>query len=200
MKSKLRRSDLLTTDEIASLMVACKRLHQRALIELLLESGCRLGEALNLTLRDIEHENEFLLISVDGKTGPRTIPALKSNLPVFLLYIQHMKSGKVFPFSKSAIIRQMRRIYKNAKVKRSSRPSHVFRHMKCEYLLEAGTPEVIIRKFMGWSENSNMVSYYSHLNVKAVKDYFSRLYGIDPKPQSPLYPPQLREEIKHLLE
>ena len=44
--STVKRRDLLTPKEIAALLRACKDLYERALVEVLVESGCRIGSIL----------------------------------------------------------------------------------------------------------------------------------------------------------
>lgn len=54
-----------------------KRKYERLLVELMLASGTRINEALNLTWRDVEAirlaNSQVLQLTVDGKTGPRKV-------------------------------------------------------------------------------------------------------------------------------
>lgn len=52
---------------------------------------------------------------------------------------------------------------------------------------------------MGWSETSQMISNYTHLTNKSVNDYFSRIYGVEPKSIEPLLPEDEKKKIKDLI-
>jgi hypothetical protein len=51
---------------------------------------------------------------------------------------------------------------------------------------------------MGWSETSDTITKYTHLTNKSVKDFFSRLYGIEQEPIEPLFPDEERDRIKKM--
>ena len=58
-KYQVLASDLLADDEIHSILLACKDIKERAVIELLFESGCRAGELINLSIQDVSIDYEF---------------------------------------------------------------------------------------------------------------------------------------------
>ena len=207
--STVRRQDLLTQQEISSLLKACRDLYEHAIIEVLVESGCRISEVLSLMIQDIHHDKNFIYLNVDGKTGAREIPLLRSNLPSFECFLAthpNRDSGYVFyhrwhldrPHLYRAMLYRITELFERAGVRKRDKTIHIFRHTKATYLLELGVPESIIKRFMGWSENSNMISNYTHLTSKSVKDFFSRLYKIEEEPLEPLYPEEERERIKQM--
>jgi integrase len=200
------RRDLLTPTEIAALLRACKDLYERALIEFLVESGCRIGEVMNLEAQDITSDESFLYVTVTGKTGERTIPLFRDNLPSFQYHLVIQSTGPVFhsrwykeyPISYRAVLDMITNIFYNAGVRKRKRTIHIFRHTKATYLVEIGVPEAIIKKFMGWSESSQIITTYTHLTNKSVKDFFSRFYGVNPEPVEPLLPEEEKEKIKEM--
>jgi len=207
--STVKRRDLLTQAEIAALLRACKDLYMRALIEVLVESGCRIGEVLSLRIEDIHFDEHFLYLNVEGKSGMRQIPLLKDYMPslqVFLVTHPNNEGGYLFhhrwhpdrPHGYHAILLRITDLYKRAGVRKRDKTIHIFRHTKATHLLELGVPESIIKRFMGWSKNSDMISNYTHLTSKSVKDFFSRLYGIEQEPLEPLMPEEERERIKKM--
>jgi len=204
--STIRRRDLLTPSEIAALLRACKDLYERALLEVLIESGCRIGEVLSLNVEDITTDDNFLYVDVIGKTGTRQIPLLKDNLPSFQYHLVIRLNGPVFnssryldrPISYRVVLDKIVDIFQRAGVRKRARTIHIFRHTKATYLIELGVPESIIKKFMGWSETSDTITKYTHLTNKSVKDFFSRLYGIDEEPIEPLFPDEERDRIKKM--
>jgi integrase/recombinase XerD len=167
------------------------------LIELLTESGCRIREALNLTKDDIEVQNDFVIITVTGKTGTRIVPLLKDNLTSFLYHVAIVDTDKIFPITYWTINYQFQNIYKKANVK-VSKIFHIFRHTKATYLLEQGVSESIIKQFLGWTSNSPMIARYTHLTSRNIQEYFGRLYGLNVDPVEPLYPDEEKERLKQI--
>jgi len=194
----IQRSDLLTSSDISALLRGCRTLAQRALIELLVESGVRIGEILNLRVQDIEPRDRLLLVTLNGKTGPRQVPLLRANLTNFLEYLSCCDE-KVFKTEYSALRKQFMRLYRRAGVDRPKMLFHIFRHTRATHLVELGVPEAIIRRFMGWTPGSNMIQVYVHLSNRSVMDFFARMYDIEPEPLEPLYPDEDKQRVKGLL-
>jgi len=199
-ESKLKQSDLLSPVEVSAMLRACKDPQEKAIIEFLLESGCRAGELLNLEVDDIQPKHNFIIATVRGKTGLRTVPLLRANLTNFLYHLSIMESGRVFPILHKKLRLMLIDLYKRAGVRKRRRTIHIFRHMKATHLLELGTPKSIIRQFMGWSEKSNTTNQYTHqythLTSRNIQEFFGRLYGINIEPSDPLYPEEEKERLK----
>jgi site-specific recombinase XerD len=68
---KILPEHLLTEDEVKKLAVTCQNQRDRALILVLYETGCRVGEILTLKLGDIQFDTHGAIMILKGKTGPR---------------------------------------------------------------------------------------------------------------------------------
>ncbi|MEM3143172.1 MAG: site-specific integrase [Candidatus Nitrosotenuis sp.] len=68
-KRPILPKDLLTAEEKTRLLKATENPRDRALLEVLFESGRRLGEILTLRIRDIEFDEMGAKLFVHGKTG-----------------------------------------------------------------------------------------------------------------------------------
>lgn len=68
-KRPILPQDLLTPEEKTRLLKATENPRDRALLEVLFESGRRLGEILTLRIRDIEFDEMGAKMFVNGKTG-----------------------------------------------------------------------------------------------------------------------------------
>ncbi len=197
-KKSLKRSELLSQVELSSMLRACENTEQKAVLEFLIESGCRASELLGLEVEDIEIQQDFIIATLNGKTGIRTVPLLRQNLTNFLYHSQFFESGKIFDFSYSRLRTIILGIYRRADVRKRKRVTHIFRHMKATYLLEKGVPEQMIKRFMGWSESSDMISNYTHLTSKNIEDFFARLYNLSSEPVEELYPNEEKERLKQI--
>ena len=196
-KPDVTRADLLTPKEIAALLKAAQRPMMKATIELLIESGCRIGELLPLMKEDITIETDFLNVTFVGKTGTRHVPLLRENLLHFQYYISTVESGRIFGKSVDTIRRYMVEIFKKVGVRK--RTIHCFRHTKATYLVESGVPEAMIRQFMGWANTSKMIAVYAHLSNKSLKDYLARLHGKNIEPLEEFYPEEERRKMVDVL-
>ncbi|GFN40495.1 MAG: hypothetical protein YK1309IOTA_1850004, partial [Marine Group I thaumarchaeote] len=74
---KLKATDLISDTEREWLIDACENSRDAALIDMALDGGIRAGEILGLTIGDIKQDKFGFNISVDGKTGVRTVRLIK---------------------------------------------------------------------------------------------------------------------------
>lgn len=68
---KILPEHLLTEDEIKKLAETCQNQRDRALILVLYETGCRVGEILTLKVSDVQFDTHGAVMILKGKTGPR---------------------------------------------------------------------------------------------------------------------------------
>ncbi len=64
---------LLTKEEVIQLAEAAKNPRDRALVLVLYETGCRIGELLNMKIKNIEFDDYGCYIMISGKTGWRRV-------------------------------------------------------------------------------------------------------------------------------
>ncbi|MDD5614900.1 MAG: tyrosine-type recombinase/integrase [Candidatus Methanoperedens sp.] len=177
MKSKNRKlpSDLLTLDEIKAMAKAGNPM-ERAFIKVLYESACRIGEILNLKIKDVSVDQYGSALMVDGKTGMRRIRLIDSSPDLVLwidkhpkkhdrdscLFIQnHSKTdckGLTDSYADTILIK----LVKSAGIKKHVHP-HLFRHSRLTELARDFS-ESELKVIAGWSGNSNMAAVYVHLS------------------------------------
>ena len=71
---KVDFSNIITEDDLNRVIGHCRNIREKAFLKLLHEAGCRVGEFLNIRLKDIQIMKNRALIIVDGQTGERRIP------------------------------------------------------------------------------------------------------------------------------
>lgn len=69
----------MTEDEVKRLASVAKTSRNRALVLVLYESGCRIGEVLSLRIRNVEFDNHGAVLIVTGKTGMRRVRVIMSS-------------------------------------------------------------------------------------------------------------------------
>ena len=79
VKDKLTREDLPTDEEIQKLLSVCAdSTRDKAMLAVHTDAGTRIGELLNMKIKDFRLDNNGGIIKVDGKTGVRPIRIVKS--------------------------------------------------------------------------------------------------------------------------
>ena len=166
-RSKLRPEDILTPEDVDKLIDATPSHFYKCIIAVLWETGCRIGEARTLKIKDLRETDSGLIVS---------IPTLKNDFPcrnmVLLYSAQYVRnylaySGKIgddiiFDVERSTIHIMLQKIKKNAGIAKPVSP-HKFRHARATQMVKQGYQEAIIRKMMGWTPTSPMIANYQHL-------------------------------------
>jgi len=178
--------ELLTEEDVLRIINACKFDRDKAFIQLLHESGTRIGEILNLKIKHITFADPVSAILVSGKTGQRRIPIIKSVAPLkkwiskhpykedsdSLVWIKtnerkgnHRFQGERDNASKisySTVKKLLETNFKVAGIKKRHNP-HIFRHSRATFLAKHLT-ESQLKQFFGWTQSSNMAARYVHLS------------------------------------
>jgi site-specific recombinase XerD len=68
--------EILTQEEIERMINACDNIRDKAIISVLYESGCRIGEFLSLEIKNVQFDQYGAIIIIpNGKTGKAPIPS-----------------------------------------------------------------------------------------------------------------------------
>lgn len=177
-KPKGRRVEVVTftADEVrAMLEVARGRnypLRDTALLILLLDTGLRIGEATSLGLRDVSWMEGWL--SVDGKSGERTVPFGRKAKAALKRYVDRGRYavspavGEVFVsregtrLSVDAASHHVIKIAKLAGVRAKKCGPHTFRHTFAVEFIRAGGDAFNLQRILGHT-TLDMTRRYVHL-------------------------------------
>ncbi|MGD0784325.1 MAG: site-specific integrase [Sedimentisphaerales bacterium] len=180
--------EILTQEEVRAMITAATNARDKAFIAALYESGCRVGELLNLQIRQIQpHQHGFQII-VTGKKGPRRLlliasaPYLadwlnqhpKSQEPPAPLWVTDDYRSSRLTYSRLSDI--LRTVAKRASIKKAVNP-HNFRHSRATHLAQHLT-EAQMNEYMGWVQGSDMPSTYVHLSGRDVDNALLKLNKI----------------------
>lgn len=181
------RDKLVTPAEFNAIMDLANSPRMRALLSITYESGCRKGEIFSLRLKDIQVHDEYWTLSVEGKTGTRTIPIMNS-IPQLRAWIQQhpdrendnsklFVTGKDRPMSPGSFNTGLQLLCKKAGI-RMLYP-HQLRHTRLTELAEDGLGDTQLRSFAGWTPASAMASRYVHLSGRGHMNAVLETQGID---------------------
>ena len=178
---ELIREKLIEPEELERLMSVVKHPRDKAIIAILAETGVRIGELLSLRFRDVEElPDGTYRLRVHGKTGTRPVIIVKS-APALRAYLAvrrgpHHPGAPVFTTIRGPVralrpeswARWLRKLaLEHAHLDRPITP-HQFRHTRMTQLA-AKVPEMVLKKWAGWSLSSKMPAVYVHLSGRDVE-------------------------------
>lgn len=184
--------ELLTEEEIKALANATNKPRDKALIQCLYETGCRIGEMLTIQIKNVVFDDYGALLRVTGKTGERRIrivasaPALATWLdfhpykdnPEAFVWLRNLHKGAkdTLPFRYTNAMLLIRELAEKAGVKKRVNP-HSFRHARATVLANKLT-EAQMKEYFGWVQGSDMASVYVHLSGRDMDDALLNVYGL----------------------
>ena len=186
----VKREDVLTPDEVVSMVESCTSIRDKALVMTLFESGLRVGELLTMQIKNVRFEQQGAYLSVTGKTGDKVVFVYLSTPLLSQWIAQHPLNddpeaylwislntlnhhGIISPMRLCAIVKESAH---NAGVKKRVW-SYLLRHSAATDDAKVMPHAVLCAKY-GWTQGSKMPAVYVHLGAEDVKDAQLRKYGI----------------------
>lgn len=184
-KNKLPLPTTITREELLKLIQSCRTVRDKALISVLYESGCRIGELINVRLNEIEFDAYGSVLIINrGKTGSRRIRICGKAVEYLKEWVNVNHPTKkpddvLFPYTYEGLAKVLKNIGKRAGLNKRIH-FHMFRHGRAtELSKELSDQELKI--FMGWSKSSNMTETYVHLSGKDIEQKILQISGISEK-------------------
>lgn len=184
-------NELLTIEDIKKLADCTNNLRDRAFVLLLYESGARIGEVLNLRLKDVEPDKYGAKITLDGKTGQRKIRLIAST-PALNLWLERghpdkdnknsmlfcglWAKKKAMDVEYQTFRLMLADLAKKAGITKPINPHH-FRHSRATELSKNFT-EAQLCQYMGWEIGSGVAATYIHLSGRDMDDAILKLNGL----------------------
>jgi site-specific recombinase XerD len=175
--------EVLSINEVQSLLLANSNLKHKMLLSIIYSAGLRIGEALNITLTNIDSER--MLIHVMNAKGrkDRYLP-LSPKLLVLLREYYKLYKPKVYLFegihggkyTQSSSRAVLRKALRHTRITKRV-TLHTLRHSYATHLLESGTDIRYIQELLGHnSPKTTMI--YTHVSshsLKNIKSPFDKL-------------------------
>lgn len=188
-KLKKLPEDILSEDEVTLMIKSATSIRNRALISVLYETGCRIGELVGIKIKDVVFDEYGAVIIVDGKTGMRririinSVPLLSQYLqehrfrdditaPLFYRYDKHYRTK----LSEAGISKQLKETARLIGIKKRVY-AHLFRHSRATHLAKYLT-EQELKVYFGWVGDSKMACVYVHLSGKDIENKILEINGI----------------------
>ncbi len=185
--------DLLTEEEVKKMILITNHPRDRAIISVLWESGCRIGELIHIQIKHIVFEDLVTRVMLNGKTGMRRVPLIDSTPylaewinnhpfkddPEAPLWVGIGAVGRDKILEYASIRKMLTQTAKKAGIKKKVNP-HNFRHSRATMLAKNLT-EAQMNQYMGWVKGSDMPATYVHLSGRDVDEAILKLRGMKPK-------------------
>ena len=191
--------ELLSPDEVRKIVEAANNLRDKALILVLYETGCRIGELLTLQQRHVQFDEYGAVLLVNGKVGQRRVRIILS-APKLSQWIENhpLRDNPDAPLwvtigtnSRNRVLTYatakelLKDLARKAGIKKRVHP-HLFRHSRATNMSNFLT-EAQMNQYFGWVQGSNMPSIYVHLSGRDVDKALLKLNGVE-------VPEEMKEE------
>lgn len=181
-----------TPDDIVTMIEKADKTRDKALIASVGESGCRIGEIGNLSIRHVSFDDDGAVFYVNGKTGFRPVRIVYASYylkkwlkehpdkenPDAPLWVtingeekKHISHQRLYEILKNAA----KKAYLTKKVN-----PHNFRHGRGTFLAHFLNGYQLCN-YMGWVPGSKMASVYIHMSGKDTDGAILQLHGLQSK-------------------
>ena len=181
MKQTKKLPVVLSTGEVASLLVALPNLKHRTILTVIYSAGLRLSEVCHLKVSDIDSQRMQIRVRQGKGMKDRYTILAKSTVGLLRLYWQSYRpTDWLFPgqnVTQPISSRSVQKMLKSALTKTEITKEasvHTLRHCFATHLLEAGVDVYYIQKLMGHS-SVNTTSIYLHVTTRDLTRIISPL-------------------------
>jgi site-specific recombinase XerD len=197
LKAPKTRPKVIQKEQVAQLVDACSNLRDKFLIQLLWESGVRIGEALALWLEDIEVDAQKIHVRDRGELSnlaeikticsPRTIDVSPDLINLFFEYVAEYHTDDVD--TNHVLIKlsgdnryqpleyqDVASLFRRLRIKTGIDVTpHVLRHTHFSALRKQGWEFEKLRKRGGWSNVQTLINTYLHPSDEEMRQEWEKV-------------------------
>lgn len=174
--------EILTKDEVRTLINAASTLRSKLMMELLYSSGLRVSELVRLKVNDLDLQNKTGWVRAGKGNKDRMFILSEAVLKTIYQYLKHYNLKEyLFPGKNNTLTtRNVQKIIKQtvlkANIKKKITP-HSLRHCFATHLFESGTDIRMIQVLLGHA-SLNTTEQYTHVSATELKKIKSPLDNI----------------------
>ena len=170
----------LTVEELERLRDACRGYREKALVEFLVSSGCRLSEVAQLRAADLNLADRSVQVTGKGDKDRVVYFSVRARLMIEEYMMQRKGGDGLFVSSKSpyeplkprAIQRIVRSLSERAGLEGRVHP-HLLRHTFATHALNGGMDVTVIQRLLG-HEDIATTQIYAELNEEGVRHQYNK--------------------------
>jgi site-specific recombinase XerD len=183
-RRELKLPNVLSEEEVGSLIRSIQNLKHRTIISLIYSSGMRIGELINLRINEIDSSRMVIVIR-QGKGKKDRISLLSIKILVLLreYFKEYRPKEWLFEgqfggqYSEQSIQKVFRAALERAKINKRA-TVHTLRHSFATHLLERGTDLRYIQALLG-HQSPKTTEIYTHITKKGLENIKSPLDNLD---------------------
>lgn len=178
-QKKTRRP--LTQEELEQLRDGCKTYKEKALVEFLVSTGCRLGEVVGIRLDQIDWQGRSVIVLGKGNKE-RTVYFSVRAKHMLRAYIEARKGGTALfashrtpyePMKPRAIQKALQKIGEQANEARRVHP-HLMRHTFASSAINGGMELAVLQHLLGHTDPKTTL-IYAELSPRTVKYQYEKI-------------------------
>jgi integrase/recombinase XerD len=176
--------EVLSEKEIVEVVRHINNIKHKAIVLLIYSAGLRLGELVNLRIKDIDSERMKVYVQQSKGRKDRYTSLSKKVLPVLREYFKEYKpkewlfeGAKGGKYSGSSVQTLVKKAYAKAGIKKKV-STHSLRHSFGTHLLENGTDLRYIQNLMG-HDSSKTTEIYTHITTRGFDQIQNPLDKLD---------------------
>lgn len=174
-------------NDVKPMINDCQNSRDRAMLAVAWDSGVRSGEFQDLTVGDVTDHRHGLQITVNGKTGRRTVTLIPS-VPFLQKWLEDHPGGdnpsaplwskvsKSDDMSYNALAKVFQRAAERTGVDKPVTPTN-FRKSSASYLASSGVNQPTLEDHHGWKRGSSVAARYVSIFDDASDDELARAHG-----------------------
>ena len=170
----------LTVEELERLRDACKTYREKALIEFLVSTGCRLSEVAQLRAADLNLADRSVQVTGKGDKDRVVYFSVRARLMIEEYMVSRKGGDGLFVSSKSpydplkprAIQRIVHSLSERAGLEGRVHP-HLLRHTFATHALNGGMDVTVIQRLLG-HEDIATTQIYAELNEEGVRHQYNK--------------------------
>lgn len=148
------------------------------LIEMILHTGMRVHEVVNIRLKDITHDELSYVIKIIGKGNKERFIMIKEDILKFFLTSKtkpELQDNELLfktkgeAFNQQTVYHHMNNILRLAKLKKGKNGPHLLRHTFATRLYKKTKDLVLVQELLG-HENINTSRIYTHFDTARLKE------------------------------
>lgn len=181
---KVGARQALTVEELERLRDACVTYREKALIEFLVSSGCRLSEVAQLSASDLDLMSRSVQVTGKGDKDRVVFFSIRARLMIEEYMMQRKGGTGLFVSSKApfeplkprAIQRMVRAISLRAGLDKRVHP-HLLRHTFATLALNGGMDIAVIQRLLG-HENIATTQIYAEMSDETIRHQYNKYVAV----------------------
>jgi len=177
---KKRTRQALSLEDLERLRNACKNYKEKALVEFLVSSGCRLSEAASINIAEMDFQERSVKVVGKGNKERTVYFSVRAKLMIEE-YVKQRKGGAALfssiktpylPMKTRAIQQALQNIGERAGIPKRVHP-HLLRHTFATMALNGGMDITVIQRLLG-HEDISTTQIYASISQEIVRHEYDK--------------------------